>query len=155
MLSYRSNIFIYVTKLINKNNLTFHEYYINFRCHFQLNSTHAQSAVNLINNLIFACLDEDCFRYLTGGKMIKYVLHYLLFLTLLKKAEIVQGPCGSFWGGNPKHSSFSAQRAAPMTHLYWRRGFILFGGSKIWDLSICSPAWHCECWRQGTSPPFD
>lgn len=91
---------------------------------------HAQSAVNSINNLTFACWYQDCFRYLTGGKMIKYVLHYLLFLTLSKNAEIVQGPCGSFWGGNPKHSSFGAQRAAPMTHLYWRRGFILFWGKQ-------------------------
>lgn len=42
----------------------------------------------------------------------------------------MQCPCGSFWGGNPKHSSFSSQRAAPMTHLYWRRGFILFWGKQ-------------------------
>lgn len=42
----------------------------------------------------------------------------------------MQCPRGSFWGGNPKHSSFSSQRAAPMTHLYWRRGFILFWGKQ-------------------------
>lgn len=98
-------------------------------------SAHAQSAVNLINNLTSACLYEDCFRYLTGGKIIKYVLQYLLFLCLSKCCN----SAGSQWefvcGGNPKHSSFGAQRAAPMTHLYWRGGFILFLGEARSEIS--------------------
>ena len=57
-------------------------------------SAHAHYAVNLINNLPFACLYEDCFRYLTAGNTIKHVLQYLLFPTL---SEMLQQSRESLW----------------------------------------------------------
>lgn len=51
-------------------------------------------ALNLTNNSTPACLYEGCFRSLTGGKVIKYVRHYLLFLALFKMLEQCKVPVG-------------------------------------------------------------
>lgn len=75
---------------------------------------------------ISACLYGDHFRSLTGGKVMKYVLPSLLFLTLFKMLELCEVPVGLSEDGTQNTEAFGTQRAAPMTHLYRGRGFILF-----------------------------
>lgn len=118
-------------------------------------SAQAQSVLNLINNLTSPCLYEDCLRSLTRGKIIKYVLHCLLFLTLFKMLKQCRVPVGVSEEGT-QNTAASVHREPLPWHICTEEGDLsCFGGSKIWDLSICSPAWRCECWRQGTSPAFD
>lgn len=90
-------IAIYKVKIdlnrINKNRNkepALKDYTVHFQSHFLMALTGSKPNKQFIS----ACLYGDCFRSLTGGKVIKYVLHYLLFLALFKMLELCKVPVG-------------------------------------------------------------
>lgn len=122
---------------------------VHFQSHFLIALTGSKPNKQFIS----ACLYGDCFRSLTGGKV-------MCFTTSCSSPSLKCWNCArSLWEflkREPKTQKLRYTESRSHDTFVLGKGiYPVFGGGKIWDLSICSPAWHCECWRQSTSPAFD